>query len=329
MVPSRSTSDSLVHTTSSLSCAGITDLVLNNRGQAEITDDTQMTIFTAEGLLRARSRGEQRGLCHTPGVVYYAYLRWLHTQGYPRDHKFQDVYNSWLLEIPHLFATRAPGNSCLSALLSGKMGTIEEPINNSKGCGGVMRVAPIGLFCLRGKAFRTGAECAAITHGHPSGYLSAGALAAIIAAIIDGNSLEQAVLDTLSELQTYQGHEECTISLRNALYLAHSDYSPADAIQQLGQGWVGEEALAIAVYCALKFQHDFRGALIASVNHSGDSDSTGSITGNILGAYLGVSAIPAQWLKNIELADVITQLANDLLMGFEETEEWISKYPGY
>jgi ADP-ribosyl-[dinitrogen reductase] hydrolase len=49
-----------------------------------ITDDTQMTLFTAEGLLRAWVRGTVKGLYHPPGVIHHAYLRWLVTQGaYP------------------------------------------------------------------------------------------------------------------------------------------------------------------------------------------------------------------------------------------------------
>jgi ADP-ribosylglycohydrolase len=54
---------------------GITDLVAGINGKAEITDDTQMTLFTAEGLLRAENRGRKKGICHIPSVVYYAYLR--------------------------------------------------------------------------------------------------------------------------------------------------------------------------------------------------------------------------------------------------------------
>jgi ADP-ribosylglycohydrolase len=98
---------------------------------------------------------------------------------------------------------------------------------------------------------------------------------------------------------------------------------------KIGEGWVGEEALAIAVYCALKYQDDLRGALIAAVNHDGDSDSTGAITGNILGAYLGANAIPQAWLKKLELREVITELADDLLVQFREGEDWWQKYPGY
>ena len=48
------------------------------------------------------------------------------------------------------------------------------------------------------------------------------------------------------------------------------------------------------------------------VTHDGDSDSTGAITGNILGAYLGLSKIPKKYIDNLELVDVLTELADDL-----------------
>jgi ADP-ribosylglycohydrolase len=69
-------------------------------------------------------------------------------------------------------------------------------------------------------------------------------------------------------------------------------------------------------------------ALLA-VNHDGDSDSTGAITGNILGAYLGIHGIPGEWIANVELADILIQIADDLLIGFEDSEEWWTKYPGW
>lgn len=104
-------------------------------------------------------------------------------------------------------------------------------------------------------------------------------------------------------------------------------------IRELGQGWVAEETLAIAIYCALKYSNDFDKALIASVNHSGDSDSTGAVTGNILGAYLGLSGIPEKYLKNLELKNVILELADDLFndckiteYGSYHDEIWEQKY---
>jgi len=243
-----------------------------------------MTLFTAEGILRAETRETLKGICHPPTVIYHAYQRWLLTQGYPNVKDYEWVYDGWLLGIKELYAKRAPSQLCLTALASRKIGTIEHPINNSKGYGGVMRVAPVGLF-YRDNAFRAGVEFAALTHGHPSGYLSAGAFAHIIAMIIEDQRIEDSVINALNMLERYDNHKDCKESLIKAMALAKDNLPDNEAIRQLGEGWVGEEALSISVYCALKHRDDFRKALIAAVNHDGDSDSTGAITGNIMGAY--------------------------------------------
>lgn len=308
---------------------GIQDLQLSSSEKSEITDDTQMTLFTAEGILRAENRGISKGIYHPPSVVFYAYQRWMLTQGYPRIKDFEWLYDGWLLGIKELHITRAPGNTCLTALSSREPGTITKPINNSKGCGGVMRVAPAGLFYSKSSAFKNAAEFAALTHGHPSGYLSAGALSYLIASIIEGQDIETAVRNTVKELESHLDHKECSQILKMALVLSKSSISNEAAIQQLGEGWVGEEALAISIYCALKYQNDFKKAILTAINHSGDSDSTGAITGNILGVYLGLKSIPSDWIENVELSESILQIADDLLIKHRDTQEWWDRYPGY
>lgn len=308
---------------------GLRDLSLSSRGLAEITDDTQMTLFTAEGILRAQNRFLAKGICHIPSVVYYAYLRWLYTQGYSEGMHKSILDKSWLLFANELFNQRAPGGACISALLSGKHGTLQEPINNSKGCGAVMRIAPVGLKFRKNEAFEVAIQCAALTHGHPSGYLSAGALAFLIASIIEGDELEKAVLGTIHKLEEYDDHQECSEKIIMALELSKMGFTNYRAITKIGEGWVGEEALGIGIYCALKYENSFKKALLASVNHDGDSDSTGAITGNILGVYLGVSDIPDAWISKIELRDVLILIADDLLKEYdEETMNW-ERYPGY
>ncbi len=307
---------------------GVQDLPLSAAGVAEVTDDTQMTLFTAEGILRAEARAVERGECHPPSMVFFAYQRWLHTQGYPKKDEYAWIYDGWLLQLKEMYARRGPGNTCLSALSSGKQGSISEPLNNSKGCGGVMRVAPAGLFYRKERAFEMAAEFAALTHGHPSGYLSAGALAYLIALIIEGLDMEPALLRTVAELERHPGHEECKQLLQQAIALVQQDLPDVVAIATLGQGWVAEEALAIAAYCALRHQDNFKKAIIAAVNHDGDSDSTGAITGNILGAYLGLSTIPAEWMARVELKEVLLQIAGDLFTGYQDSQEWRNRYPG-
>lgn len=304
---------------------GIRDFDLKN-GIAEITDDTQMTIFTADGLLKSAVKSFDNNKIPDIKDVYNSYQDWLNTQ----RQGFKPSDKGWVANIETLYANRAPGGTCLGALSSGEMGTIENHINNSKGCGGVMRTAPAGLMYYKNPkiAFETGARCAAITHGHPGGYLPGGVQAAIIANLIQGKNLEEAVDNSVEILKTYDGNEDTTRLIKKAKELANSDVDPEDAIKEIGEGWVGDEAIAIAVYCALKSPDNFEKAILMSVNHDGDSDSTGAITGNILGAYLGIEAIPQKWISSVELSTELTQLAQDLYQNPNEIEDYETRYKG-
>ena len=153
------------------------------------TDDTQMTLATAKGCIKAAEDWKTDGVFEPTPYVYREYLSWLETQNDP-------------------FERRAPGNTCLSALGSGIMGTIENPINNSKGCGGVMRTAPVGLVFGRDVAFLEGAKYAAMTHGYPSGYLPAGFLAEMISWIVEDIKLQEAIYESKKTLVLYDGYEE-------------------------------------------------------------------------------------------------------------------------
>ena len=301
--------------------SGITEYELSN-GTALISDDTQMTLFTATGLLTGTTRGMTRGIMGSYArYINYSYLDWLKTQEqrYPLA---DENHHSWLVNVQELFSLRAPGNTCLSALHADGNGTPEKHINNSKGCGGVMRVAPIGLyFNDRRKDIkeicRIGAEAAALTHGHPLGWMPAAALVQIIHEVSQDNAiLLEAVLHALNTIdEIYPESEErdsFTNLIEKAIDLASEKMNDIKAIHQLGEGWVGDEALAIAVYCALKYSGDIDRTLIAAVNHNGDSDSTGAIAGNIIGAQVGLSGIPAKYTENLELRDLIIEVADDL-----------------
>lgn len=326
---------------------GITEYRLFN-GVAEISDDTQMTLFTANGLLYGKTRGQMRGIMGAyPSYISLAYRDWLCTQmeEYPLKKAMPGINNiSWLLNIPELFARRAPGNTCLSAIRSNNEGTIEKPINNSKGCGSVMRVAPVGLFFTEDKykideIDMIGAEVGALTHGHELGYIPAAALVHIINLVShsDEINLLDAVKDAVNAMPRLfpdaKHMDEFVSLMEKAISLSECEMDDLDAIRQLGEGWVAEEALAIAVYCALKYSNNFEKALIAAVNHDGDSDSTGAVTGNILGAYLGMSNIPEKLINNLELKDVILEIADDLysdcrISEYSEYEDpiWERKY---
>ncbi len=275
--------------------AGVRELADGNH----ISDDTQMTLFTAEGLLNAHRQG--KSLVRS---VYRSYLRWYYTQSGVKMPGAK--YEGGLLNEAKIFASRAPGSTCLSSLSSGKMGTLADPINLSRGCGGVMRAAPCAVFP---NAFDLGCRVAAITHGHPGGYISAGALAELLQKLYYGQSLPDAVDDLIVELDEIEDAESTHDALEMAVELATEGRPCAPTIKELGEGWVGEEALAIAVYSALSFPTDYAQAVRLAVNHDGDSDSTGAICGNIMGMLLGAGAIPVEWRDGVELCNVIRAFA--------------------
>ena len=202
-----------------------------------------------------------------------------------------------------------------------------------------MRAAPAGLIASRINkgdnastarlAFEIGSATAALTHGHPSGYYPAGVLAAVIATIITGGTIEEGIIVSISFLNGRTGAKETIGAIKAALALwQNQDATPSsEIVTSLGGGWVGEEALAISLYCALVSSDNFIKGIQLAVNHSGDSDSTGSITGNILGAMLGEQALPHEWLNQLELADVIRQIGDDLFTTFENTARWQKSYP--
>jgi ADP-ribosyl-[dinitrogen reductase] hydrolase len=304
---------------------GIRDYVSAYGRVGAITDDTQMTLFSAEGLLRAAAQGHPPGHAAYVAEVAQAYQRWLLTQGEtPQAHRSA----SGLLAIGELHSRRAPGMTCLDALRQaagaathGAAAGPRRASNNSKGCGGVMRVAPAGLLLARmiedrkqlaREAFALGADLAAITHGHPSGFLPAGVLAAMVALLAREVSMPDALASAIEQLVTHSGYEETLAALQHAERLAAEGRARHDAMVQLGGGWVGEEALAMSVYCALACS-EFESALVLAVNHAGDSDSTGAITGNLMGAWLGEQSIPERWLEGLELVGVVGEMAVGLV----------------
>jgi ADP-ribosylglycohydrolase len=247
-----------------------------------------------------------------------------------RRRESADAREGWLLEPSELHSRRAPGNTCLSALRQGGNGTLTDHINDSKGCGGVMRVAPVGLAYPEDskRAFRVAAEAAALTHGHPSGYLSAGALALIISEMLQGKDLREAIADAQAELPSCEEHDEMSDWLERTLAFADQGREAVtpESIDEFGGGWVGEEALAISLVCAL-VADDFSDGVKLAVNHSGDSDSTGQIAGAILGLQHGAEGIPARALEELELREAIDELAGELHDRFG-AKETLTAYRG-
>jgi len=342
---------------------GIRDYQLDERGLAPFSDDTQMTLYTANSLLcslaalstqasggaqasggtqpsgsaQASSGAQASGgapalapatlpspaalAAYAPAQMAQFYVEWMYTQvsPYPLAEP-----KAWISSLPELFASRAPGVTCMNACEV--MANSAKAVNNSKGCGGIMRMAPVGLIntCpgFSGVELqRLGAQLAELTHCHELGWMPAGVFAHIVSLLArdEASSVREAATQALNTLPEafpnahYLG--QLQELLRYTLHLANSDIPDLEAIHALGEGWVAEEALAIGLLCSLRHENDFAGAITSAVNHGGDSDSTGAIAGNIVGAHLGLAGIPQRYLKHLELRDTISKIADDLFTG--------------
>ncbi|MCQ2458288.1 MAG: ADP-ribosylglycohydrolase family protein [Clostridia bacterium] len=322
-------------------------------GRALISDDTQMALFTANGLLLGLYRAVRDGAAEYPRkYVLLAYGDWLLTQrqrytALPATADGAGKRYSWLMDIPELYSARAPGNTCLSALERKDGYSVQDldyvkaQINGSKGCGGIMRTAPVALIYGDKQAEITdmeAAQIAALTHGHPLGFLPSAVLNHMLSRIVYGDrdtDLKTIVIESRDAVCKQFAKTAYIDELRRiidrAVALSENDDCDLENIRRLGQGWVAEETLAIAVYCSLRHEYEFSEGIIAAVNHSGDSDSTGAVTGNILGAICGYEAIDEKWKRSLELRDVILEMADDLnnihsVDGDFPDPEWVRKY---
>jgi len=312
---------------------GIRRHELDNRGLAVISDDTQMSLFTANGILYGATWLALHGKeDNAEQYVENAYEDWYYTQS--KDPRFEEFKWTWIRDIPELNVKRSPGNTCLMA--------ISNPIreNDSKGCGGIMRSAPMAMYCAahkdkfpKGKNITdyvvdSGEYVAKITHHHPLGYITAGFLNLLLFKLIYENrgktkaELKDMIHATLEHIMKMHATEypeqmeRLSTIVRKATALADDKRtSDIDAIRQLGEGWVAEENLAIAIYCTLRHNDSFEDAVCASVNHSGDSDSTGSVCGNIMGTIYGEDAIPEYYKEHLELRKLTESMAHDLYTG--------------
>lgn len=189
-----------------------------------------------------------------------------------------------------------------------------------------MRVAPVGLFCRalpdagddrrRGElALELGCAAAAITHGHPLGYLPAGFLAALIFHLVSGRTLEESISESMLILVERPEYEKSCLAamIARAVRSSLEEKPCPETIERIGGGWVGDEALAISLYCAMAAKGDFGRGVRLAVNHSGDSDSTGAITGNILGALLGKGKVSGEWVGEVEMRNFVEEMGEGLL----------------
>ncbi|MCX5376605.1 ADP-ribosylglycohydrolase family protein [Streptomyces sp. NBC_00091] len=322
--------------------AGLTEPAPAHGRRGAVTAATQLTLFTVDGLIRAHVRRDAGGW-HPPTDVHRAHLRWAATQrDWGPDERRKD--NGWLALEEWLYARRDPARACLTGFADDTLGTLEQPKNpTARDAAATVRSAPFGLLVGWEPALvlQLAVECATQSHGHPTAYLSAGALAVIVHGMTRGDSLDTAVQRALTLLATRPGHQPVTGALRRAVTAVTLGAPGPRTVESLtpGDGGEGHDAgdtLAIAVYCALVAE-DVPHGLRLAVNHGGDSTATGALCGALLGALHGETALPAGWLAELEGRATILELADDFALEMTQgpalhgpsasAPGWLARYP--
>jgi ADP-ribosylglycohydrolase len=283
--------------------------VLEPPRPALVTDDTQLTLFTADGYLRAWVRGHTVGVWEPGDAVWRSYRSWLITQ--QQDRPPADAEG--VLRHDRLYASRSPGLTCLRALASDARPAPGERHNDANGSGAVARCAPAGFAPSAAIAYELGCEFASLTHGNPGGWAPGGALALLVHLLaVRGRRLREAVDQVIGRV--LRDDQDTALAASAAVVLAQHQEITDRVPAELGTGWTGPEAFGIALYAVLARPgpDQFADAVRLAANHSGGSDSTAAIAGAVLGALHGTAALPADWLARLELADVLDLHGRDL-----------------
>ncbi|MFC7015640.1 ADP-ribosylglycohydrolase family protein [Streptomyces viridiviolaceus] len=316
---------------------GLADLASAYGRRGAVTHLTQLTLFSVDGLIRAQVRRDT-GAWHPPTDLHRAYLRWAATQrDWGPDERRKD--DGWLAREEWLYARRDATRALLLGLGDETMGTPEAPKNpGERGPEAVGRSAPFGLLVGWEPQLvaQLAVECAAQTHGHPTACLAAGAYAVIVHGLARGESVDGAVQRALALLAARPGHQPVSDALQHALGAVRQGLpTPARVTELVGEG-TAEGVTAAAVYCALVGE-DVRHGLRLAVNHGGPSAATGALTGGLLGALHGETALPPAWLAELEGRPTILELADDFAMEMTQgpalhgpagsSPGWLARYP--
>ena len=306
------------------------------------TSAGQLACFTIEGIIRASVRYSHKGICHPPSVVWHAYHRWAAMQGIAGVKSWQ-VHtdgpwpDGWLSHVPALAIRRGSAAATVTAIQSGRQGSLDEPSTSSIGAHALIRSLPAGFWGPQPS--RPAAEIAALTHA-PAAAGAAALGATIVANLVRGHEIVDAVQRSERDCRGYllQAAES---PITSALAASRQHPSQLAVLAELVPKATAPAVLAGAVYVAIGFPEpqQIRDALLfaASVPHG---EHIAATVGSFLGTAHGVDALPVDWVSRLELAWVADTLSRDMISEFTDSPSgseyseapdphWWDRYPGW
>lgn len=239
------------------------------------SDDGAMLLCTAEGICEGFSAERLGSL----------YVSWMNAGHWAARHKVFDVGRTTETALSRI----AEGSSWAA---SGEDG------EGDNGNGSLMRILPIGLRFRNAEAatiMRHAADASRITHAHPRSLVACGFYSVVISEVVNGAALPEAIhraLPVLSEAVATLPDERVVFGRLLGGRLAES---PRESIRSSGYVM---HTLEAALWCGLT-HNSFKEGVLAAVNLGSDTDTTGCVTGGLLGALYGYEAIPHEWIAEL------------------------------
>lgn len=257
-------------------------------GPMEYTDDTAMTIGVAESLT-VRGGFEGAHMAATLAARFSAEPWRGYGDGPP--------------EVFGKLERGVPWDQAATSLFGG---------TGSYGNGAAMRVAPIALFAH--PDIETVAELARqsaiITHTHPEGIDGAVTQALALDYVLGLSPKEEPVPSAMiSHIRPHLASDRFHEKLEVVEWIATDRRT--DELASLGSGITARTSVPTALACYLLHPNSFQEAIIAAISLGGDTDTIASMTGALIGAHLGLVAIPPSW-RGVEGLDHLTALADQL-----------------
>ena len=205
---------------------------------------------------------------------------------------------------------RAPGNACMAGCRALALGThwAEAGGPTAGGCGSVMRAYPFGLVFADDleRAEQWAVAHSRLTHRDPIALAACAAMAVGMARTVRGEAPALVVSEMVAAACRYSARTAAMMA--TAVEEARTGVEPRVTLQRL-QAWAAHEAIAAAVYIYTRHPDDPRAAILEGANTPGDSDSIATLAGALVGARGGVDALPAEWVRDVERSEDLTELA--------------------
>ena len=269
---------------------GVTEFEADRHPPGTYTDDTQMSLCVARALIRA-GHGP---LDELMDVMAREFVAWNRS---PENN-------------------RAPGATCRAGCRNLENGVPWRTagVAESKGCGSAMRSAPIGLFYHddEERLIEVARASSLPTHGHPTALAAAVGTALLTAWALRHEDPKAFPARLARAMDHLEGGEETAALVRRVPKVLGDPPEKALRAGSLGEAWVGEEAVASALYCFCRSPGDYRQTVTVASNTVGDSDSIACIAGAISGAYNGLQAIPHHWRDEVENSAYLHEVASEL-----------------